>query len=107
MATQQVRLSFLSFYNWYNILFLQCLAMGKIIYCYTFYLYVQVPVTGLQSRHGHCAAAFTLSPGIAEVVLFGGSTSSSSKLSTCIAETTVLKFGKYTVCMTWLVKALV
>ena len=71
------------------------------------YLYVQVPVTDLQSRCFHCAAAFTLSPGIAEVVLFGGCTTSTPKIETLIAETTVLKFGKYTVCITWLIKALV
>ena len=71
------------------------------------YLYVQVPVTDLQSRCFHCAAAFTLSPGIAEVVLFGGSTISTPTSKTFIAETTVLKFGKYTVCMTQLIKALI
>ena len=75
--------------------------MGKIT---LLYFYVQVPVTDLQSRYAHCAAAFTLSPGITEVVLFGGSTISPP---TFIAETTVLRFGKYTVCMTQLIKALV
>ena len=78
--------------------------MGKIT---LLYFYVQVPVTDLQYRHGHCAAAFTLSPGIAEVVLFGGSTTVPPEVSTFIAETTVLRFGKYTVCMTQLIKALV
>ena len=73
--------------------------MGKIT---LLYFYVQVPVTDLQSRYCHCAAAFTLSPGIAEVVLFGGCTTSPPKRETFIAETTVLRFGKYTVCMTWL-----
>ena len=76
------------------------LAMGKIT---LFYFYVQVPVTDLQSRYHHCAAAFTLSPGIAEVVLFGGSTAFPTTIETFIAETTVLRFGKYTVCMTWLI----
>ena len=71
------------------------------------YLYVQVPVTDLQSRYHHCAAAFTLSPGIAEVVLFGGCTTNTPTIKTFIAETTVLGFGKYTICMTWLIKALV
>ena len=65
--------------------------MGKII---LFYLYVQVPVTDLQSRYGHCAAAFTLSPGIAEMVLFGGYTAYPATIETIIAETTVLRFGK-------------
>ena len=74
---------------------------------YILYLCVQVPVTDLQSRYSHCAAAFTLSPGIAEVVLFGGSTALPPHISNYIAETTVLSFGKYIVCMTWLIKALV
>ena len=61
----------MSFYNWYNYPKPSgYLAIGKIIFLY---LCVQVPVTDLQSRYCHCAAAFTLSPGIAEVVLFGGS----------------------------------
>ena len=95
----------MSFYNWYNYLKPSgYLAIGKIIFLY---LCVQVPVTDLQSRYCHCAAAFTLSPGIAEVVLFGGSNAILPRSSTFIAETTVLRFGKYTVCMTWLIKALV
>ena len=64
--------------------------MGKII---LLYFYVQVPVTDLQFRYSHCAAAFTLSPGIAEVVLFGGCTASPVTIETFIAETTVLRFG--------------
>ena len=48
-----------------------------------------------------------MSPGIAEIVLFGGSTAIPPKLHTFIAETTVLKFGKYSVCMIRLIKALV
>ena len=71
------------------------------------YLCVQVPVTDLQSRTNHCAATFTLSPGITEVVLFGGFTANPLKIGTITAETTVLRFGKSTVCMTWLIKALV
>ena len=71
------------------------------------YLCVQVPVTGLQSRTNHCAATFTLSPRITEVVLFGGSTAYPPEIGSTIAETTVLRFGKSTVCMTWLIKALV
>ena len=73
---------------------------------YILYLCVQVPVTDLQSRTNHCGAIFTLSPGITEVVLFGGSTAYPPNQTT-IAETTVLRFGKSTVCMTWLIKALV
>ena len=82
----------------------ECLAIGKIIYLY---LFVQVPVTDLQSRYVHCAAAFTLSPRIVEVVLFGGCTADPATIETFIAETTVLRFGKYIVCMTQLIKALV
>ena len=82
----------------------ECLAIGKIIFLY---LCVQVPVTDLQSRYSHCAAAFTLNPGIAEVVLFGGCTAYPATIETTIAETTVLRFGKCIVCMTWLIKALV
>ena len=82
----------------------ECLALGRITFLY---LCVQVPITDLLSRYGHCAAAFTLSPGIAEVVLFGGCTTCPPKIETFIAETTVLRFGKYIVCMIWLIKALV
>ena len=71
------------------------------------YLCVQVPVTDLQSRTYHCAATFTLSPGITDVVLFGGCTAFPLKIETIIAQTTVLRFGKSTVCMTWLIKVLV
>ena len=74
----------------------ECLALGRIT---LLYLCVQVPVTGLQSRFAHCAAAFTLSPGIAEVVLFGGCAALPIKIETFIAETTVLGFGKYIVCI--------
>ena len=82
----------------------ECLAIGKITFLY---LYVQVPVTNLQSRSFHSVAAITLSPGMAEVVLFGGTTALPATISTLIAETTVLRFGKYAVCMTRLIKALV
>ena len=54
----------------------------------TVVLHVQVT---LQSRYGHSATAFSLSPGLTEVILFGGLTSLS--LSVVIAETTVLRFG--------------
>ena len=82
----------------------ECLALGRIT---LLYLCVQVPVTDLQSRYRHCAAAFTLSPGIADVVLFGGCTADPATIETFIAETTVLRFGKHTVCMTQLIKVLV
>ena len=41
------------------------------------------------------------------MILFGGSTAYPPTLKTFIAETTVLRFGKYIVCMTQLIKALV
>ena len=71
----------------------ECFALGTITFLY---LCVQVPLTGLQSRHVHCAAAFTLSPGIADMVLFGGCTACPPTIETFIAETTVLRFGKHT-----------
>ena len=47
---------------------------------------------GLKTRYGHCAAAYSLSPGITEIVIFGGITRYST--SDCIADTTVLRFGE-------------
>ena len=41
------------------------------------------------------------------MVLIGGSTAYPPTIETFIAETTVLGFGKYTVCVTRLIKALV
>lgn len=55
----------------------------------TVVLHVQVIVPTLQSRHSHSAGAFSsLSPGLTEVIIFGGHTGQSF-----IAETTVLRFG--------------
>ena len=54
-------------------------------------LHVQVGVPTVQSRYDHSATAFSLSPGLREVILFGGLTSLSQ--SDVIAETTVLRFG--------------
>ena len=73
------------------------------------YLYIQVPVTDLQSRYAHsrmCCCIY-FEPGIAEVVLFGQCTTSPPKIESFIAETTVLKCVKYILCMTQLIKALV
>ena len=62
---------------------------------------VQVTVPGLQSRCQHSATAFNLSPGLIEVVLFGGySEWPCNYKSYCdimpMANTTVLRFGEYT-----------
>ena len=54
----------------------------------TVVLHVQVRVPTLQSRNSHSATAFSFSPGLTEVILFGGYNGES-----CIAETTVLRFG--------------
>ena len=54
----------------------------------TVVLHVQVRVPTLLSRCGHSATAFSLSPGLAEVILFGGFSGRSS-----LAKTTVLRFG--------------
>ena len=49
---------------------------------------------GLKARYGHCAAAYSLSPGITEVVIFGGTTTYPPKSGDFIADTTVLRFGE-------------
>ena len=41
-----------------------------------------------------CAAAFSLSPGMMEVVIFGGCTCLSAIEDDVIADTNVLRFGK-------------
>ena len=55
-------------------------------------MHVQVEVPGVQARHSHGATAFSLGPGLMEITLFGGIAESYEK----IANTTVLRFGKYT-----------
>ena len=55
---------------------------------------VQVPISSLQPRQGHCVAAFSLSPGITEVVIFGGNTSYPYDADNDIADTKVLRFGE-------------
>ena len=57
----------------------------------TVVLHVQVRVPTLQSKRGHSATAFSLSPGLTEVILFGGLASTS--LFDVISETTILRFG--------------
>ena len=49
---------------------------------------------GLKARFGHCAAAYSLSPGITEIVIFGGTTKRPVKSGDFIADTTVLRFGE-------------
>ena len=66
--------------------------------------HVQVTVPSLQSRSGHSATAFNLSPGLTEVTLSGGysefpSNAKSFDDVTLIANTTVLRFGEYTSCV--------
>ena len=56
------------------------------------YSHVQVKDPSLQARLGHSATAFSLTPTLTEVILFGGRNSESH----LIADTTVLQFGKST-----------
>ena len=56
-------------------------------------LHVQVRVPGLQARYGHRAAAFSITPALTLVTIFGGDVN--NKL---LANTTVLEFGEST-CM--------
>ena len=45
-----------------------CIIQELIILC----VYMQVPVSGLQARFDHCAAAFSLADELAELTIFGG-----------------------------------
>ena len=49
---------------------------------------------GLKARYGHCAAAYSLNPGITEIVIFGGTTRFPIETGDSIADTTVLRFGE-------------
>ena len=49
---------------------------------------------GLEARCGHCAAPYSLSPKITEIVIFGGATRRPAKSGVFIADTTVLRFGE-------------
>ena len=49
---------------------------------------------GLKARCGHCAAVYSLSPGITEIVIFGGTTTYPPNIGDVIADTTVLRFGE-------------
>lgn len=62
-------------------------------------VYIQVPVRGLQPRCDHCAAAFSLCPGLTEVALFGGCPKWPKNAMTdadfpCVADTTMLRLGE-------------
>ena len=54
---------------------------------------MQVEATNLQARRCHSAAAFALCPGVVEVAIFGGDSSSSGGVQP-VANTTVLRFGE-------------
>ena len=60
---------------------------------------IQVNVPSLQSRFDHSAAAFSLSPGLTEVTIFGGCPEYPSNFKSYadlpqVANTTVLRFGE-------------
>ena len=66
---------------------------------YTCMIIMQVQVPSLQSRYYHCAAASTISPGVTEVVMFGGCPEWPKKYKTDndfkkLSMTTVLRFGE-------------
>ena len=68
------------------------------------YVHVQVKEPRLQARCSHSASAFTLNPGLTEVILFGGypewpKNSKSYADFPQIANTTVLRFGESTSCV--------
>ena len=48
---------------------------------------------GLKARYAHCGAAYNLSPGKTEIVIFGGNTTF-PQYSNDISDTTVLRFGE-------------
>ena len=56
---------------------------------------MQVTVPTLKSRDDHSATAFSLCPGLAEVIIFGGE----DEVGTDLANTTVLRVGESTSCV--------
>ena len=56
---------------------------------------MQVTVPTLKSRSDHSATAFSLSPGLTEVIIFGGL----DRYNEYLANTTVLRFGESTSCV--------
>lgn len=63
---------------------------------------MQVEIPGLQSRYLHSATAFPCAPGLVDVIVFGGCPNICSEVFedaasyTGIANTTVLRLGKFT-----------
>ena len=67
-------------------------------------MHVQVTVPAFQGRFYHSSTAFNVSPGLTEVIVFGGFPEVQSNLRTdadlpLIANTTVLRFGECTSCV--------
>ena len=58
-------------------------------------IFLQVTIPGLQSRYMHSATALSLSPGLTEVTLFGGTPELSDDDVDVLADTTVLRFGEF------------
>ena len=54
---------------------------------------------GLKARYAHCVAAYSLNPGITEIVIFGGTTRYPPKTGDLIADTTILRFRECKICL--------
>ena len=54
---------------------------------------------GLMARFSHCAAAYSLSSGITEIVIFGGTSIYPANTDNFTADTTVLRFGECYICL--------
>ena len=52
---------------------------------------MSLPEGHQRERYGHCSAAFTMCPGLTEVVVFGGK---ENILGSAISKTSVLQFGE-------------
>ena len=57
---------------------------------------IQIKVSDLKAREGHCAGALVLSSKLMEVIIFGGYDGLNY-----IAATTVLRFGEYTILLSF------
>ena len=69
--------------------------------CLLWWFIVQINLPTLQSRCYHSAGAFSLSPGLTEVTIFGGCPEFPNNYMSDadlprMANTTVLRFGEYT-----------